>query len=165
VHCFGQLDLAYTLIQDPDAVEMALWFHDAIYTPSSSENEKESAEFFVRAARDHFQPSFIRKVYELILVTAHKELAQECNKQFVADIDLSSFGVDWEEFLRDTKALREEEADSSDAVFYPAHAKFLNSLPGRPRIFGTEFFYGRYEHRARENVTRLLADLVRKGYT
>jgi|HubBroStandDraft_6_1064221.scaffolds.fasta_scaffold47078_2 predicted metal-dependent HD superfamily phosphohydrolase len=164
VHCFQQLDLAYRLIQDPDAVEMALWFHDAIYIPGSSENEKESAELFVRAAGDHFRPSFIRKVYELILVTAHKELAQEYNEQFVADIDLSSFGVDWEEFLRDTKALRKEQADSSDAVFYPAHAKFLISLLGRPRIFGTEFFYGRYEQRARENITRLLADLVRKGY-
>jgi predicted metal-dependent HD superfamily phosphohydrolase len=105
------------------------------------------------------------KVYELILVTAHKELAQECNKQFVADIDLSSFGVDWEEFLRDTKAVREEQADNSDAVFYPAHAKFLNSLLGRPRIFGTEFFYGRYEQRAKENITRILADLARNGYT
>jgi predicted metal-dependent HD superfamily phosphohydrolase len=129
VHASGALlsalDLAYTLIQDPDAVEMALWFHDAIYIPRSSENEKESAELFVRAAGDHFRPSFIRKVYELILVTAHKELAQECNKQFVADIDLSSFGVDWEEFLRDTKAVGEEQADSSDAVFYPAHAKWM----------------------------------------
>ena len=152
-------------IQDPDAVEMALWFHDAIFIPRSSENEKESAELFVRAAGDHFRPSFVRKVYELILVTAHKELTQECNKQFVADIDLSSFGVDWEEFLRDTKAVREEQADSSDAVFYPDHAKFLNSLLGRPRIFGTEFFYGRYEQRAKENITRMLTELARKGYT
>jgi predicted metal-dependent HD superfamily phosphohydrolase len=157
--------LAYALIQDPDAVEMALWFHDAIYIPGSSENEKESAELFVRTVGDHFRPLFIRKVYELILVTTHKEPAQECNKQFVADIDLSSFGVDWEEYLRDTKAVREEQDNSSDAVFYPAHTKFLNSLLGRPRIFGTEFFYGRYEHRARENITRFLKDYVRKGYS
>ncbi len=165
VHCFQQLDLAYALIQDPDAVEMALWFHDAIYTPGSSENETESAELFVRAAEDHFRPSFVREVYELIIVTAHKELAQECNKQFVADIDLSSLGVDWEEFLRDTRALREEHADSSDAVYYVAHANFLNSILQRPRIFGTDFFYGRYEQRARENITRVLAVLARKGYT
>jgi predicted metal-dependent HD superfamily phosphohydrolase len=65
VHCFQQLDLAYRLIQDPDAVEMALWFHDAIYIPRSLENEKESAELFVRAAGDHFRPSFVRKVYDL----------------------------------------------------------------------------------------------------
>jgi len=110
-----------------------------IYIPGSSENEKESAELFVRAAGDHFRPSFIARFMNLLLVTTHKELAQECNKQFVADIDLSSFGVDWEEFLRDTNAVREEQADSSDAVFYPAHTKFLNSLLGRPRIFGTEF--------------------------
>src|ERR1700730_10988835 len=165
VHCFQQLDLAPTLIQDPDAVEMGLWFHDAVYTPGSSENEKESAELFVWAVGDHFRPSFIRKVYELILATAHKERAQDCNKQFIADIDLSSLGADWEEFLRDTKAVREEQADSSDAVFYPVHGNFLNSLLRRPRIFGSEFFCGRYEQRARENITRLLADLVRKGYT
>ncbi|MCI0563630.1 MAG: hypothetical protein MN733_34590, partial [Nitrososphaera sp.] len=73
--------------------------------------------------------------------------------------------VDWEEFLRDTKAVREEQADSSDAVFLSTHTKFLNYLLRRPRIFGSEFFYGRYEHRSRENITRFLADLVRKGYT
>jgi predicted metal-dependent HD superfamily phosphohydrolase len=165
VHCFQQLDLAYALAQDPDAVEMALWFHDAIYTPGSSENEKESAELFVRAAEDHFRPSFVRKVYDLIIATTHKELAQDCNEQFVTDIDLSSLGADWEEFLRDTKALRGEHADSSDAVYYIAHAKFLTSMLQRPRIFGTEFFYGRYEQRARENITRLLAILACKGYT
>jgi predicted metal-dependent HD superfamily phosphohydrolase len=86
LRCFQQLDLAYTLIQDPDAVEMALWFHDAIYIPRSSENEKESAELFVRDAGDHFRPSFIRKVYELILVTAHKELERAPN-------DLNRIGI------------------------------------------------------------------------
>jgi len=64
--------------------------------------------------------------------------------------------------LRDTNAVREEQADSSDAVFYPAHTKFLNSMLGRPRIFGTEFFFGRYEQRARENITRFLRILCAK---
>ena len=67
--------------------------------------------------------------------------------------------------MLDTKALRKEHADSSDAVYYVAHAKFLTSMLQRPRIFGTDFYYGRYERRARENITRLLAVLARKGYT
>ena len=53
VHCLRQFDLAGAIIPNPDAVEMALWFHDAIYeVPDgpSPDNERRSAELFLIAA-------------------------------------------------------------------------------------------------------------------
>ena len=73
------------------------------------------------------------------------------------DIDLSSFGEDWPDFLRDTLNVRNEQAHVPDAIYYPGHAKFLKMLLDRPRIFYTDFFHERYEQSARRNIERLLA--------
>ena len=42
VVCLQAYDDAAVAIGADDAVEMALWFHDAIYTPGASDNEARS---------------------------------------------------------------------------------------------------------------------------
>jgi predicted metal-dependent HD superfamily phosphohydrolase len=74
----------------------------------------------------------------------------------MVDIDLSSFGSHWSEFLRDTRNVRKEQTHVPDAVYYPAHARFLKMLLNRSRIFHTDFFHERYEESARRNIDRLL---------
>ena len=41
--CLSVFDEAKGFMQQPDLIEMALWFHDAVYDPKSSENEALSA--------------------------------------------------------------------------------------------------------------------------
>ena len=41
--CLGVFDEAKGFMQKPDLIEMALWFHDAVYDPKSGENEALSA--------------------------------------------------------------------------------------------------------------------------
>ena len=82
---------------------------------------------------------------------------------FIVDIDLSSFGLPWEAFLRDSRAVREEFSRVTDAEFYPRQKKFLESLAARPAFCFTEFFRDLHETRARRNIERLCAKLEVEG--
>ena len=163
-HCLNQLDLASQVIPHPEAVEMALWFHDAVYVPGNADNEQKSAELFLHNAAACFSGDFKNKVKNLILVTTHKDIPKDEDECFIVDIDLSSFGSDWSDFLTDTGNLRKEQPDISDQAYCQAHARFLNSLLARKRIFQTDFFYVRYEQIAIQNITCLLAEPKSQGY-
>src|SRR5436853_5424394 len=53
--CLDRLDEVASMLDDRDAVEIALWFHDAVYEPSCPDNERNSAELFLQQSRgaDH----------------------------------------------------------------------------------------------------------------
>ena len=162
-HCLRLFDLAADRMDEPDAVEMALWFHDAIYDVPTKENELRSAELFAARAGGRGEERFLSKVHRLIMVTIHREPPETLDESFMVDIDLSSFGLPWEEFLRDSIAVREEFPHVPDAEFYPGQKKFVESLVARPTFFFTEFFRNRHEARARENVERAFARLEAQG--
>lgn len=158
MQCLREFDRAAALLENPDAVELALWFHDAEYTAGASDNEQCSAELFARWANPCFSPALVKKVCELILVTKHNREPNNADESYVLDIDLSGFGVNWLEFMRDTRNIRKEQAHIPDHIYYPSHARFVTKLLNSPRIFHTDFFHSRHEKSARKNINRLLAD-------
>ena len=163
-HCLGLLDLASDAMDEPDAVEMALWFHDAIYDIPGTENERRSAELFAARAGGRGPERFRSTVYRLVMATAHLEaLPETLDESFIVDIDLSSFGRPWEEFLRDSRAVRAEYPHVPDAEFRPRQKAFLQTLAARPELYRTEFFRARLEARARSNIERLVAMLDAGG--
>src|SRR5689334_9923752 len=48
--CLERFDDVRRHLEDPDAVELALWFHDAVYVPGDATNERRSAELFLSHA-------------------------------------------------------------------------------------------------------------------
>jgi predicted metal-dependent HD superfamily phosphohydrolase len=157
--CLDQLDLAAMLLDDPDAVEMALWFHDAVYEPGASDNEQKSAELFGLLAGEYFPPAFSNKIHEYILLTRHQEAPGDLDGGFMVDVDLSSFAANWDKFLQDSYNIRSENDYLADDEFYPKQIGFLQSLLERQRIFFSDHFYTQYEGIARLNITRFLAKL------
>ena len=162
-HCLRQFDFAADRMDEPDAVEMALWFHDAIYDVPGKENELRSAELFAARADGRGSEQFRSEVHRLIMATTHLDPPPATLDESFIAISLSSFGLPWEEFLRDSRAVRAELPHVSDAEFYPRQKKFLESFAARSEFCFTEFFRDRHETRARENIERLCARLETEG--
>lgn len=161
VHCLAELDGARDRIGNPDMVELALWFHDAVYEPGDKNNELRSAELFLGYAQNTLPTPLVKDVYDAILATVHQQVPEKGNARFVVDIDLSSFGLPWPKFMADCHALRLEQIDVADGEFYTSKRKFLRGLIDRTSIFATTYFRERYEDAARTNIQRYL-DLVEK---
>jgi len=162
-HCLRQFDRARDEMDDPDAIELALWFHDIEYDPAASDNELASAKRFRQSAMGLMGSDLIEQVYRLILATVHASVPHMPDEQYVVDIDLSSFGLPWDEFSRDSQNVRNEFPDLSEREFAKKNSGFLEMLLRRPSVYSTEFFRERLEATARENMKRQIALLNGSG--
>ncbi len=160
-HCLMQMDAGAKAMGGNDAVEMALWYHDAIYDPRSSDNEQRSAELFKKRARAVVTDDFCETVCRLIDVTTHKNSPVTDDEKFVVDVDLSGFGLPWQAFNDDSTRVRREYLHLSDEQFVDGQRRFLQSLLDRKSVYSTDFFRERYETVARANIARQLAALGR----
>ena len=164
LHCCKEMDLVEDYIDDPHAVFMAIVFHDVICIPLAADNEIRSANVFETIHRSSFDEGFIQRVKQLILSTTFGYIPIVNDEKIIRDIDLSSFALPWELFVKDCLAVRAEHVNEGDRVFYPGKLKFLNSLLGRPRIFISDFFHQRYEARARTNISQYIQYLHDQGH-
>ena len=163
-HCLTMFEQCKPLLQNPDALEIAIWFHDAVFEPGCPDNEARSAALYQRLSDDAHPPAFRALVERLIMATLHDgNSLDDSDAQYMVDIDLSSFGLTWEEFLRDSQQLREESPQLEDAVFYRRQGEFQTNLLARSRFYHSDFFYQRYEKNARENLARYFEYLDRLG--
>ena len=91
---FSQLKALFVRMNDPDAVFFAIWFHDAIYDPSATNNEIQSAELARRYLNSlHVPDKIIEIVEEMILRTEkHKTEGADQDATWFLDADLSILG-------------------------------------------------------------------------
>lgn len=93
LHCLEEFDHVRDLARWPNEVEMALWFHDAIYDTHASDNEEKSADWVQRVLLlNKCPPEIVTRIRDLIMATKHTMPPIENDAQLVADIDLSSLG-------------------------------------------------------------------------
>jgi predicted metal-dependent HD superfamily phosphohydrolase len=167
--CLRRFEWIRHLAESPDAVELALWFHDAVYaqcTPDmqcSPDNERDSAEFYLVRSIGA-SATFRRSVCRLILITRHLAAAHGVDRGFVVDIDLGGFALPWEDFRRQGRLVRAECAWQTEAEHAVALAGFLRRLLARPRFYTTDWFHEHFEQAARANIARLLDEWRREGY-
>ena len=148
-YSLGQLDCVGHLVEEADAIELALWFHDAVYGNGRKDNEERSAELFVQRADGRMDARLVGRVEELILATTHRGPADDMGGRYIVDIDLAGFGLHWEAFLANSEAIRREQGATPKEEI-----AFLDSLDQRERIFQSDFFYDRMEPTARENIKK-----------
>ena len=153
-HCLSLFDKISSKLQSPQALELAIWFHDVVYQPGATNNEQLSADQFMQTTKNRFDDSLRNTVYQHIMATLH--LHSEMNHadtKYMVDIDLSSFGLPWPEFIHDSENLRREMAHLSNADYCRKQSAFQQALMDRPRFFRSDYFYQNYESQARQNLS------------
>lgn len=153
--CFDRFDEVRHLSQKPAEIELAIWFHDAVYDVRSKDNEQNSARW-ARACLDAaaLPVEIGQRVSQLILSTRHHTIPQETDEQILSDIDLGVFSSEQARFDEYERQVRAEFGWVPGFVYRRERKKILNSFLQRPAIFFFPHFYARYEESARQNLLR-----------
>ena len=163
-HCLALFDQVREHLHDPDAMEMAIWFHDYVYKTASSRNEKQSARRATEALRAAgVAETTIRKVAALIVATKHDRLAKDDSEDaaYLADIDLAILGAPAREYEAYEKNIRAEYRWVPPLLYHRKRHAILSAFIKRPFLFQTAFFRRKFEAQARENIARVLAGKCR----
>jgi predicted metal-dependent HD superfamily phosphohydrolase len=158
--CLAHLDAAASLAQHPAEVELALWFHDAVYDPRCGDNEERSAEWAWRSIlAAGCEEDVAQRVQSLVLATKGHEAGDSPDARLLVDIDLAILGAAPARFDAYEDEIRAEYAHVPEAQFRSGRTQVLNAFLARERIYLTSAFHDALEHRARENIGRSLAAL------
>jgi len=157
LECFGQLE---NMADEKHLVELALWFHDAIYQPFSKGNENKSADwachFLEINGVNHEAQEYVR---ELIMATCHSGQAESNDQKMVVDIDLSILGADKHRYKKYTEAVRREYAQVPGLIYQRKRKALLNDFLARERIYHFDYFSQKFESQARCNLIREINSL------
>lgn len=144
---------------DP-TLHRAIWWHDAIYDSTRSDNEEQSADLAVRTlmawhpgTTDKAAPAIVR-VGELILMTKRHEVPQDdIVAQTLVDLDLCILASQSEKYDLYAVNVREEYAWVSDNDYALGRSDFLMRMLARDHIFADSSL----DKASRANMSRELS--------
>ncbi|GAA2599212.1 MULTISPECIES: HD domain-containing protein [Streptomyces] len=139
---------------DPDAVRLAAWFHDAVYRPDRSENEERSARLAERALSEAgLAAERTAEVARLVRLTAtHAPAGDDRDGQLLCDADLAVLASPPSAYAAYTAAVREEYHFVPNDAFRGGRAEILRQLLGLPTLFHTPYGRREWEATARHNL-------------
>jgi predicted metal-dependent HD superfamily phosphohydrolase len=150
VHCLATYD------RNPlhDArVELALWFHDAVYDPHATDNEERSAELARSVAvTAGLTPETIDVVVGCILATRHRVPPTDAAQALTLDVDLAILGDTRRRFELYDAAIRAEYAWVPEETYRRERGRILADFAQRDDLFTTPWFRRRYMVQARANL-------------
>jgi predicted metal-dependent HD superfamily phosphohydrolase len=160
--CFTKLAAVRALAPHPAEVEIALWFHDAIYERRADDNEARSARLAASTARAAGVASdSAERIRTLIMATRYGAVPRDDGAKVVVDADLAILGEAPGRFDEHEEQIRWEYSWVPGFLFKKRRMKALRQLLARRTIFSTQPFRERHENQARANIQRSLARLER----
>ncbi len=158
--CLALFQEYRTLAHHPAEIEIALWFHDAVYDVRAHDNEEKSAAWAEsELARAGGGGDAITRVRELILATRHSSAPTDRDQALLVDIDLAILGAPTRRFDEYETQVRNEYAWVADEDFRVGRATILKRFLARSSIYTTPELRGRFEESARVNLWRSLIQL------
>lgn len=161
--CLQLLEQTQALARNGALLELAIWFHDAVYDPRKSDNEQRSADWAQgELRRAGGSVALQEELVALILVTRHDGVPQTEDEQLLSDIDLAILGSGALRFDEYEQQVRQEYRHVPTKQFKQGRRRVLTGFLERDRLYGTEWFRTRREQQARDNLQRSLTRLAGK---
>ena len=159
--CFAMLEPAAHLAEHLGEVELALWFHDAVYDTRAHDNEAQSARWAQESMhRAGLDPAAGTRVHALVMATSHDGDPEGADARLLVDVDLSILGADEARFAEYDQQIRFEYGWVPDAAYREGRARVLRRFIERASIYRTPWFADRLEARARANLAHALGRLA-----
>jgi predicted metal-dependent HD superfamily phosphohydrolase len=159
--CFALFDSLTTVPMNVPAVELALWFHDAIYDTRATDNEEASANLGTQVLLDAgCSMPVVALVRQLILATRHEgDPGTSIETMVLLDVDLSILGATPDRFEAFEAQIRAEYHWVPSQRFREGRAAILRRLLARASIYQLPQIRSKLEAPARRNLAAALARL------
>jgi predicted metal-dependent HD superfamily phosphohydrolase len=149
--------------RDPDAVLLAILYHDVVYDPRRSDNEAVSAQI---AARDLTElgvaPRLVARVADLVLATqhgVHSPDAADTDLALLLDLDLSVLAASMGDYDAYAAAIRHEYAHVPSLLYRPGRRRVLEKFLAADQLYLTADLKAQWEQPARANLAREINSL------
>ncbi len=165
--CLKELEPLRSLCRSFEALEMALWYHDAVYDPRRQDNELESARLARRAGEElGLSAAFLDEVETLIRLTDRHRVPEESrpgaeDARLFVDIDLAVLCRGRRAYAAYEAAIRREYGFVNDREYRRRRGALLKEFLERPDVYASAHFRRRCETRARRNLKDALVRLGR----
>lgn len=146
--CLVLVDSIRADLNDANAVELALWFHDAVYDPQAKDNELKSAELFEKYMAQDLSVEIVEKIKRWIIATQNHELTNELDLQFLLDIDLAILATSPARFAEYEQQIQQEYAWVDSDVYSIKRKEVLAHFYQTESLYQTEHFQQSFERKA-----------------
>lgn len=156
--CLALFDELRAEARHPCEIELALWFHDAVYDVHAHDNEARSAQWAVQALdAAGLDAHACRRIHDLIMATRHTASPAPGDAALIVDIDLAILGANEVRFAEYQSQIRAEYAWVAPDIYATRRTAILQGFLDRRQIYSTPSLHARLEQRARTNLARAIA--------
>lgn len=142
-------------VNDKNALELAIFYHDIVYNPLRQDNEHQSGLVAQTLLLEKGVATLkSQKIYDYILATkSHQtENSKDEDLDLLLDLDLAILGTNPEKYQEYTRQIRKEYWMYPGPIYRAGRRKAMAHFLEQPRIFKTEHYYERLEEQARQNI-------------
>lgn len=152
----GHVERQAGAFADRASVELAIFYHDAVYEIARKDNEAASARLVeTRLPGLGIAPARVARVAALVEATAHGTADPDpgdADMLRFLDLDLSILAAPRADYADYAAAIRAEYACVPEPLYRAGRRKVLQSFLGQPRIFRSPDLHMLWDARARENL-------------
>lgn len=156
--CLAHFETVAYQARHPGDVEIALWFHDAVYDVKGKDNELRSARWAAQVlGNSGVDEAACRRVQALIMATCHESTPEDDEARLLVDIDLAILGAAPDRFAEYDSQVRAEYAWVPRPIYALKRRQVLKGFLQRKTIYATSHFHALLEQQARSNLQRAVA--------